>query len=183
MQMCSLELKPQIKQEELSTLFFFVCFCWGREEGRGKLFFRKQWFLGSWWVPALPCSRAEEHSRAREADTESSMRLLHMCKSFSLGTWKRLIWMAQFVLKWGWVLFSGSCILKGVVLSLWLFPQRHSPQHGRCLNTQLTCWRNLCYSQTIFSLTKACLSSIAQKLCANYIISNTVVWLCIYKKK
>lgn len=146
MQMCLLELKPQIKQEELSTFFFLS------REGGGerRTVFQKQWFLGSWRVPALPCSRAEEHSRAREADRESSMRLLHMCETFSLGTWKRLIWMAQFVLKWGWVLFSGSCTLKGVVLSLWFFPQRHSPQHGRCLNTQLTCWRHLWCSQTMF---------------------------------
>lgn len=145
MQICSLELKPQIKQEELSTFVFLSGQGWGERE----TVFQKQWFLGSWWVPALPCSHAEEHSRAREADTESSVRLLHMWELFT-WTWKRLIWMAQFVLKWGWVLFSGSCILKGVVLSLWFFPLRHSPQHGRCLNTQLTCWRLLWSSQTIF---------------------------------
>lgn len=40
MQMCSLELKPQIKQEELSTFFFQ-----GREEGRGELFSRSNDFL------------------------------------------------------------------------------------------------------------------------------------------
>lgn len=40
--MCSLELKPQIKQE-LSTFCFFCCR--GREAGRGELFSRSNDFL------------------------------------------------------------------------------------------------------------------------------------------
>lgn len=147
MQMCSLELKPQIKQE-LSTFCFFLLS--GKGGGERGTVFQKQWFLGSWWVPALPCSRAEEHSRARGAGTGNLQRGCCICARPFPWTWKRLIWMAQFVLKWGWVLFSGSCILKGVVLFLWFFPLRHSPQLGRCLNTQLTCWRPLWCSQTIF---------------------------------
>lgn len=148
MQMCSLELKPQIKQKELHFFFFFVGE--GRR-GEGNCFPEAMisWLLVSPSPPLQSCWRAQQGQGSWPR--ESSVRLLHMCETFSLGTWKRPIWMAQFVLKWGWVLFSGSCILKGVVLFLWFFPLRHSPQLGRCLNIQLTCWRHLWWSQTIFS--------------------------------
>lgn len=96
MWVCSLELKPQINQE----LFFF--FFDGREEGRGELFSRNKSFLALCESqPSLP----KEDSGAREAGiANTSVKLLHMCETFSLGTWKRLIWMAQFISKVGWVL-------------------------------------------------------------------------------
>lgn len=150
MQMYSLELKPWIKQEELNT-FFFSLFVRGGTRGEGNCFPKTMisWLLVSPSPLLQSCWRAQQGQGSWQA--ESSKRLLHMCKTFPLGTWKRLIWMAQLVLKWGWVLLSGSWILKGVVLSLWFFPLGYSPQHGRCLNTQLTCWRHLWCSQTIFS--------------------------------
>lgn len=148
MQMCSLELKPQIKQEELSTFFFFS---WsGEGGGERETVFQKtmiSWLLVSPSPPLQSCWRAQQGQGSWHRIFNEVVAYV---REFSLGTWKRLIWMAQFVLKWGWVLFSGSWILKGVALSLWFFPLRHSPQHGRCLNTQLTCWRHLCCSQTIF---------------------------------
>lgn len=42
MQMCSLELKPQIKQEELSTFFFFFFFLSGEGGGERGTVFQKQ---------------------------------------------------------------------------------------------------------------------------------------------
>lgn len=149
MQMCSLELKPQIKQEELSTLWFFCCR--GREEGRGELFSRSNDFLAL--GESQPSLAVVLKSRAGPGQLTQRIFSEVVAYVRDLFPWnmEATDLNGTVCTERGWVLFSGSCILKGVVLFLWFFPLRHSPHPGRSLNTQLTCWRHLWCSQTIFS--------------------------------